>query len=146
MSGMLNSGSGGGDSLAEQRRDRDLEDATPGADTASDLYDPAEPITNSRDYEDDAELFRDMLTTDADSEEADEIRATVERESGTSFRAWASESFGGGNPYVDAARNLGPDWLDEVTAIAIPVVVLAVLAYLLRPFATIFAEVVGDGG
>lgn len=45
---------------------------------------------------------------------------------------------------VDEARNLGPDWLDEVTVVAVVLAIVAGLLWLARPLLTALAGVTGD--
>jgi len=42
---------------------------------------------------------------------------------------------------LDAARNLGPDWLDEVTVVAVVLLVIGALLWLARPILSIIAGV-----
>lgn len=44
---------------------------------------------------------------------------------------------------ADAARNLGPNWLDELVAVAIPAVVVVAVLFLARPLLTILANTTG---
>lgn len=47
---------------------------------------------------------------------------------------------------VTDARNLGPEWLDEVTGVAVVLGVLLAVAWVLRPFITVVGGVVGGDG
>lgn len=44
---------------------------------------------------------------------------------------------------INEARNLGPDYLDELTAVAVPIAVLFAVVWLLRPLLQIGANVSG---
>jgi len=45
---------------------------------------------------------------------------------------------------LDAARNLGPDWLDEATIVVVVLAVLAAGLWLARPLLSIGAGVIGE--
>lgn len=45
---------------------------------------------------------------------------------------------------VETGRNLGPDWLDEATGVAVVLLVVGAILWLARPLLTIGAEVVAE--
>lgn len=57
-------------------------------------------------------------------------------EASSAFLKQFDQTEGGGfaDKTADAAKNLGPDWLDEVTLIGIPIVLVLAVLFLLRPY------------
>jgi len=49
-----------------------------------------------------------------------------------------------GGGIVEGLLNVGPDWLDEATAVAVPIVVVLALLWLARPLLTVVAEGVAE--
>lgn len=66
-------------------------------------------------------------------------------EASTPFLRQFDQTEGGGfaDSAVEAAKNAGPGWLDEVTLVALPILVLLVLAVVLRPYAGLVDGVTG---
>jgi len=45
-----------------------------------------------------------------------------------------------GGGIIEGLANVGPDWLDEATAVAVPIVLVLALLWLARPLLTVAAE------